>query len=105
MSGDASTPEQDQTVESGSVPATPESAPDAPEVTSEQAPAAVDPADRMQQLEQELSALKQEHDTLNSQYMRIAADFDNFRKRQSRDQDDMRQQLSLIHISEPTRPY
>ena len=93
MSGDASTPEQDQTVASGAVPATPESAPDAPEATSEQAPAAVDPADRMQQLEQELSALKQEHETLNSQYMRIAADFDNFRKRQSRDQDDMRQQL------------
>ena len=57
MSGDASTPEQDQTVESGAVPATPESAPDAPEATSEQAPAAVDPADRMQQLEQELSCL------------------------------------------------
>ena len=56
MSGDASTPEQEQTLESVAVPATPESAPDAPEVTCEQAPAAVDPADRMQQLEQELSA-------------------------------------------------
>ena len=100
MSGDASTPEQDQTVESGAVPATPESAPDASEVTSEQAPAAVDPADRMQQLEQELSALKQEHETLNSQYMRIAADFDNFRKRQSRDQDDMRQQLVCSTLTE-----
>ena len=100
MSGDASTPEQDQTVESGAVPATPESASDAPEATSEQAPAAVDPADRMQQLEQELSALKQEHETLNSQYMRIAADFDNFRKRQSRDQDDMRQQLVCSTLTE-----
>ena len=100
MSGDASIPEQDQTVESGAVPATPESASDAPEATSEQAPAAVDPADRMQQLEQELSALKQEHETLNSQYMRIAADFDNFRKRQSRDQDDMRQQLVCSTLTE-----
>ncbi len=81
MSGDASTPEQDQTVASGAVPATPESAPDAPEVTS-------------------LSALKQEHETLNSQYMRIAADFDNFRKRQSRDQDDMRQQLVCSTLTE-----
>ena len=71
MSGDASTPEQDQTVESGAVPATPESAPDAPEATSEQAPAAVDPADRMQQLEQELSALKQEHETLKNELLRI----------------------------------
>ena len=100
MSGDASTPEQDQTVASGAVPATPETAPDAPEATSEQAPAAVDPAERMQQLEQELSALKQEHETLNSQYMRIAADFDNFRKRQSRDQDDMRQQLVCSTLTE-----
>ena len=48
---------------------------------------------RLQQLEQELQSLKQEHETLQSQYMRIAADFDNFRKRQSRDQDDLRQQL------------
>ena len=102
MSGDASTPEQDQTVASGAVPVTPDSAPDpdAPEATSEQAPAAVDPADRMQQLEQELSSLKQEHETLNGQYMRIAADFDNFRKRQSRDQDDMRQQLVCSTLTE-----
>ena len=100
MSGDASTPEQDQTVESGAVPATPESTPDASEATSDQAPAAVDPADRMQQLEQELTTLKQEHETLNGQYVRIAADFDNFRKRQSRDQDDMRQQLVCSTLTE-----
>ena len=66
----------------------------------EDPPDPVDPADRMQQLEQELSALKQEHETLNSQYMRIAADFDNFRKRQSRDQDDMRQQLVCSTLTE-----
>jgi molecular chaperone GrpE len=54
---------------------------------------ASDPSQRLQQLEQELQSLKQEHETLQSQYMRIAADFDNFRKRQSRDQDDLRQQL------------
>ena len=100
MSGDASTPEQDQTVASGAVPVTPESAPDAPEATSEQASAAVDPAERMQQLEQELSLLKQEHETLNSQYMRIAADFDNFRKRQSRDQEDQRTQIACSTLSE-----
>ena len=102
MSGDASTPEQDQTVASGAVPDTPNSAPDpdSPEATSEQAPAAGDPAERMQQLEQELSSLKQEHETLNGQYMRIAADFDNFRKRQSRDQDDMRQQLVCSTLTE-----
>ena len=89
MSGDASTPEQDQTVEPITTPV--ESEGTAAESVS--ASTAADPSVRLQQLEQELQTLKQEHETLQSQYMRIAADFDNFRKRQSRDQDDMRQQL------------
>jgi molecular chaperone GrpE len=52
--------------------------------------------DRLQQLE----ALKAEHETVRSQYMRIAADFDNFRKRQSRDQDDLRVQIACSTLSE-----
>ena len=40
-----------------------------------------------------LQQLEKEHETLKSQYVRIAADFDNFRKRQSRDQDDLKIQL------------
>ncbi len=40
-----------------------------------------------------LEQLEKEHDTLKGQYVRIAADFDNFRKRQSRDQDDLKVQL------------
>ena len=40
-----------------------------------------------------LEQLEKEHETLKSQYIRIAADFDNFRKRQSRDQDDLKIQL------------
>ena len=60
----------------------------------------IDPANRLQQLEQELSSLKQEHETVQSQYMRIAADFDNFRKRQARDQDDLRQQLVCSTLTE-----
>ena len=40
-----------------------------------------------------LEQLEKEHETLKSQYVRIAADFDNFRKRQSRDQDELRIQL------------
>ena len=40
--------------------------------------------------EARLQQLEKEHETLNSQYMRIAADFDNFRKRQTRDQDDLK---------------
>ena len=40
-----------------------------------------------------LEQLEKEHETLKSQYVRIAADFDNFRKRQTRDQDDLKIQL------------
>jgi len=99
MSGEASTPAQDPSVEPlDAAPAATE-----PEVVSTDTPAEgsmTDPAERLQQLEQELQSLKQEHETLQSQYMRIAADFDNFRKRQSRDQDDIRQQLVCSTLSE-----
>ena len=40
-----------------------------------------------------LEQLEKEHEPLKSQYVRIAADFENFRKRQSRDQDDLKIQL------------
>ena len=100
MSGDASTSEKEQTPVSGDAPVTPEPASDAHEATSAEAAAVLDPVDRMQQLEHELQTLKQEHETLNGQYIRIAADFDNFRKRQSRDQDDLRQQLVCSTLSE-----
>jgi molecular chaperone GrpE len=67
-------------------------------------PAAVeldqDPAGKVRTLEAELGSLRAEHDTVRSQYMRIAADFDNFRKRQSRDQDDLRQQIICSTLSE-----
>ena len=99
MSGDASTPAQDQTVE----PIEEAQAASEPEVVTAETTtdaALTDPAERLQQLEQELHTLKQEHETLQSQYMRIAADFDNFRKRQSRDQDDIRQQLVCSTLSE-----
>ena len=99
MSGEAPTPAQDPSVEPmDAAPAASE-----PEAVSTETPADVsvtDPAERLQQLEQELHSLKQEHETLQSQYMRIAADFDNFRKRQSRDQDDIRQQLVCSTLSE-----
>ncbi|CAK6686963.1 nucleotide exchange factor GrpE [Synechococcus sp. CCY9201] len=51
-------------------------------------------------LEQRLATLQAENDTLRSQYMRIAADFDNFRKRQSRDQEDLRLQITCSTLSE-----
>ena len=37
-----------------------------------------------------LEQLEKEHETLKNQYVRISADFDNIRKRQSRDQDDLK---------------
>jgi len=40
-----------------------------------------------------LEQLEKEHETLKNQYVRISADFDNIRKRQSRDQDDLKIQL------------
>ena len=50
--------------------------------------------------EARLEQLEKEHETLKSQYMRIAADFDNFRKRQSRDNDDLRIQLTCNTLTE-----
>ena len=98
MSGDASTPAQAQNAESME----PVASPDVQESPVESASTGtdVDPAERPQQLEKELQTLRAEHDALQSQYMRIAADFDNFRKRQSRDQDDLRQQLGCSTLSE-----
>ena len=46
-----------------------------------------------------LEQLEKEHETLKSQYVRIAADFDNFRKRQSRDHDDLKVQLIAKALS------
>jgi molecular chaperone GrpE len=56
--------------------------------------------DRVQQLEAQLAALQSENESLRGQYMRIAADFDNFRKRQSRDHDDLKLQITCTTLSE-----
>ena len=104
MSGDASTPAQDQNVESNDVSATPDVDAGTPiDPVVEETPTMdteIDPANRLQQLEQELNSLKQEHETVQAQYVRIAADFDNFRKRLARDQDDLRQQLVCSTLTE-----
>jgi len=59
-----------------------------------------DPSIKFSNTEARLQQLEKEHETLNSQYMRIAADFDNFRKRQTRDQDDLKIQLTCSTLSE-----
>ena len=58
------------------------------------------PAERLKELEAQFAALQNEHEALRSQYMRIAADFDNYRKRQSRDQEDLRLQITCSTLSE-----
>ena len=62
-----------------------------------------DPAtaeERLREVQAQLDALRGEHEALRSQYMRIAADFDNYRKRQSRDKDDLRLQIACSTLSE-----
>ena len=56
--------------------------------------------DRVKELEALLQSLQTDHDNLRGQYMRMAADFDNFRKRQSRDQEDLRLQITCSTLGE-----
>ena len=51
-------------------------------------------------VEADLVSLRQENEALRGQYMRIAADFDNFRKRQQRETEDLRLQLICSTLSE-----
>ena len=57
-------------------------------------------SDQGSDLAGELAALRAEHEGLNCQYMRLAADFDNFRKRQSRDSEDLRLQITCSTLGE-----
>jgi len=109
MSGDTSTasdtrfdPQQDP--DQGEAPAAEGPSVDAgrEQQTSaaEAAPDAGESDPRFQELQGRLAALQTEHEALRSQYMRIAADFDNFRKRQSRDQDDLRLQIICSTLGE-----
>ena len=63
-----------------------------------------EPADsrdgRIAELEAQLESLRSENESLRGQYMRIAADFDNFRKRQSRDHEDLRLQITSTTLGE-----
>lgn len=40
-----------------------------------------------EQLEEEINPLQEKYDTLNNQYIRLAADFDNYRKRQEQEKE------------------
>ena len=71
-----------------------------PDLANDQSSTVSDPSIKVPDTEARLQQLEKEHETLNSQYMRIAADFDNFRKRQTRDQDDLKIQLTCSTLSE-----
>jgi molecular chaperone GrpE len=88
--------------EPGVAPEAEEAQADAPPAGPEGASAAdpADPAERVRQLEAELAALQAEHESVRGQYMRIAADFDNFRKRQSRDKEDLKLQITCTTVAE-----
>lgn len=74
--------------------------PPLPQPTAEESPEGSGAAGRLQELETQLAALQAEHEALRGQYVRIAADFDNFRKRQSRDQEDLRLQITCTTLGE-----
>jgi molecular chaperone GrpE len=73
---------------------------DSVDTTNDQSSTSSDSNIKVPDTEARLQQLEKEHETLNSQYMRIAADFDNFRKRQTRDQDDLKIQLTCSTLSE-----
>ena len=73
---------------------------DSLETGNDQSSTSSNPSVKAPDTEARLQQLEKEHETLNSQYMRIAADFDNFRKRQTRDQDDLKIQLTCTTLSE-----
>ncbi|NCG15486.1 MAG: nucleotide exchange factor GrpE [Synechococcales cyanobacterium H12SWP_bin.12] len=106
MSGDASIPANDSASDvpeaqqdlTASVEETPDAA--SPDPASKVVSSAQNNEVRLEQLEREHSTLRQEHETLSGQYVRIAADFDNFRKRQSRDQDDLKLQITCSTLTE-----
>jgi len=73
---------------------------DSVDISSEQSSTSSDSNIKVPDTEARLQQLEKEYESLNSQYMRIAADFDNFRKRQTRDQDDLKIQLTCTTLSE-----
>jgi molecular chaperone GrpE len=94
MTGASTSPESVPD-EIGSVGEPPEASTDAPEgQEGHEAPEGQEPAAAGAGGEEALERLRGEHETLRGQYMRMAADFDNFRKRQQRDAADQRLQIT-----------
>ena len=100
MSGDTSTI-GDSNLDAGAPQAAdPSEIPATPEMEAGQEAGSDQISDQSSDLAGQLAALKAEHEGLNGQYMRLAADFDNFRKRQSRDSEDLRLQITCSTLGE-----
>ncbi len=69
-----------------------------PEATSSSEPAANDAG--MASLQSEVNALKAQLEDRTSQYMRIAADFENYRRRNSKERDEQEVQIKRTTITE-----
>jgi len=94
MSTEAPSFEQDPTTP------TPTAAPPVAEETEVVPDQEVGGGDQPDSLERDLDSLRAELETQRSQYMRLAADFDNFRKRAQRDQEDLRLQVTCSTLGE-----
>ncbi|MEY3735978.1 MAG: hypothetical protein RLZZ624_1037 [Cyanobacteriota bacterium] len=115
MSTEAQHFEQDPTTASQSTASQPTASQPTVEVVADELPAesgsatdvtpsATEPAEAgaadALSIAQELESLRAEHESLKGQYMRMAADFDNFRKRAQRDQEDQRLQVTCSTLTE-----
>lgn len=80
--------------------ATTMASPPGPEVS----PAAAEPPSELlalvEALKQEIESLKSQLEDRTSQYMRLAADFENFRKRTSKEKEDLDHQVKLAVLAE-----
>lgn len=69
-------------------------------VATEQNTAASNGAQTSSELEQQIAALKAQVDERTNQYLRIVADFDNFRKRSQKEKEELEQQIKGNTITE-----
>ena len=59
------------------------------EISEETAQTSENKDEKKAESNSELEELQQKYDTLNQQYLRLAADFDNYRKRQAQEREDL----------------
>jgi molecular chaperone GrpE len=70
-----------------------------PSPTVEPEPAATSPSE-LQALKTQLAEISNQRDAFQSQYLRIAADFDNFRKRNSKEKEDIEVRTKVATLVE-----